>query len=183
MFKLLQYLFIFILLHISLEAYESEDKLKTAIVGKVAKYILWRESQADTFVITILNNKYGTLFDEVYFDKNIKSKPVVIRYIDNIENLESTDILYIAELKEFSLDKILQISKNRNILTVSDMRGFAQKGGDLQLYFVGQKLKLKMNIDAMQEEGFHIERTLLKIVEVDKIIEVAKKLLSPSTNE
>jgi len=166
MFKLLQYLLILILLHISLEAYESEDKLKTVIVGKVAKYISWRKRSEDSFVITVLNNKYGTLFDEVYFDKSIKSKPVVIRYIDNIANLGDTDILYIAELEELSLDEVLDISKNKNILTVSDMRGFAQKGGTLQLYFVGQKLKLKMNIDVLQDEGFHIERTLLKIVEV-----------------
>ena len=164
--KLFKYLLPFILLNVSLSAYESEDKLKTVIVGKVAKYISWNDCSSKTFVITVLNSSYSELFDEVYFDKKIKSKPVVIRHIDNIYDLGVTDILFISELGEFTLDEVFMMSKNRNILTVSDMRGFAQKGGNLQLYFVGQKLKLKMNVDAMQEEGFHVKRTLLKIVEV-----------------
>ena len=114
----------------------------------------------------MLNSSYSQLFDEVYFDKKIKSKPVIIRHIDNVDDIGTTDILFISELREFTLDEVFLMSRNKNILTVSDMRGFAHKGGNLQLYFVGQKLKLKMNIDAMQEEGFHVKRTLLKIVEV-----------------
>ena len=168
MLRFLKYILILLLLYTSLSAYESEDKLKTVIVGKVAKYISWRESKGDTFVITVLNNSYDTLFEEVYFGKKIKGKPVVIRYINSIKSLGTTDILYISQLKNSTLEEILLASKNKNILTVSDMRGFAHKGGDLQLYFLGQKLKLKMNTDVMQDEGFYIERTLLKIVEVVK---------------
>jgi len=166
MVKLFRYLLLLSLLNIVLFAYESEEKLKTVIVGKVAKYISWTENSRETFVITVLNSSYSQLFDEVYFDKKIKSKPVIIRHIDNVDDIGTTDILFISELREFTLDEVFLMSRNKNILTVSDMRGFAHKGGNLQLYFVGQKLKLKMNIDAMQEEGFHVKRTLLKIVEV-----------------
>ena len=166
--KLFQILLILLSFSIFLDAYESEDKLKTVITGKVAKYISWQEKDSEFFNIVVLNNQFGTLFDDVFEDKKIKSKPVYIHYIEYIQEIGMADILFISELGENSLDSVLAFTKGKNILTLSDLRGFAQKGGAIQFYFVGQKLKLKMNTDVMQEEGFHVERTLLKIVDITK---------------
>jgi hypothetical protein len=166
--KFLHLFFIFSLFSISLNAYESEDKLKVVIVGKVAKYITFKDNNETTFKITVLNNQCKNLFDNVYKNKKIKSKPVEIIYIDKIDNLKSTDILYISKMNTINLQKILQKINGKNIFTVSDMRGFAQRGGILQFYFHSQKLKLKMNTDILQKEGFGANRTLLRIVDIVK---------------
>ena len=166
--KFLYLFYILFLFNTSLNAYESEDKLKAVIVGKVAKYITWKDNNATTFKITILKDQYGDLFDEIYKDKQIKDKAVKVIYIKNIEELNDTDILYIPKVNSLELQEILKKTDNKNIFTISDIRGFAQKGGALQFYFHAQKLKLKMNIDVVQKEGFSVNRTLLRIVDIVK---------------
>ncbi len=166
MLKICIYILIFFI--IPLHAYESENKLKVVIVGKVAKYVTYNNNNFDTFRITILRNPFGELFDDVYKDKKIKSKPVRIKYIDEISELESTDILYIPKVNTVELSHILKETQNKNILTISDTRGFAQRGGIIQLYFVSQKLKLKINTNSAQLQDIKIKPTLLRIADVVK---------------
>lgn len=165
MFKII--LFIFILLT-SLNAYVSEDKLKVVIVGKVAKYITFKDIDKDNFIITVYKNRCNNLFDEIYKNKKIKNKPVKINYIDNIDELNSTNILYVSKINTLELTEILQKTINKNILTISDTRGFAHKGGVMQLYFISQKLKIKINTQSATKQNLKMESTLLRIADVVK---------------
>ena len=160
--------FLFLLNTLMLHAYESEDKLKTVIVGKIAKYISWNEHTSDYFVITVLNNQFGSMFDEVYRNRSIKNRPVKIQYITNIEDMNSSDILFISQKNLHDIDEILLKTKGLNILTVSDLRGFAQKGGSVQLYFLGRNLKIIINIDAMKEKHFRVNNRLIRVSEILK---------------
>ncbi len=158
----------FLLLSLSLNAYETEDKLKVIIVGKVAKYITYSEDNFDTFTITVLNDPFDGLFDKIYIDTKIKSKPVKIVYIDDINNLNSTNVLYIPKVSHSELSHILKKTEDKNILTISDNRGFASRGGVIQLYFVSQKLKLKINTASAKKKNIQIAPMLLRISDVVK---------------
>ena len=150
----------------NLHAYESEDKLKAIIIGKVSKFISWEENTQDEFVITVLKDPFNGLLEKIYSKKKIKSKKVKIVYIDNINELKFTNILYIPNSESSNLHKILQKIKNKNILTVSDIRGFAEKKGTMQIYFASQKIKLKINLDTAKEDKLQIKSSLLRIATV-----------------
>ena len=147
-------------------AYESEDKLKSIIIGKLAKYITWNTASSESFVITILQNPFGDLLDKSYQDKKIKSKAVKIKYIDKPDELEFTHILYIPQVNQKQLEQILKKANQNNVLTISDSRGFAEKGGIVQVYFVSQKVKLKINLDIAKAENLMISSALLRIATV-----------------
>jgi len=161
-----------LILIVNLYASLSEDKLKVIIIGKVAKYVVWpKENNTKEFHITILQNPFGTLPDTIYKNKQINNKPVVIQYIDTVDtldNLAKTDILYIPKSEASHLQKILQTLHGKGIFTMSDIKGFAQKHGMLQLYFVSRKIKLKINLDAVKKEHLNIRSTLLRIAKVIK---------------
>lgn len=160
---------IFLLLSLflcNLNAYESEDKLKVIIIGKISKFISWENNTQDDFVITVLNDPFKNLFKKIYAKKKIKSKNVKIVYIDSIDDLKFTNILYIPSSELSNLQNILQKTKTKNILTVSDIRGFAEKKGSVQIYFVSQKIKLKINFDTTKRDGLKIKSTLLNIATV-----------------
>jgi hypothetical protein len=149
-----------------LNASQSEEKLKAVIMGKVAKFITWKDNTHNTFVITILDNPFNGLIDKLYESKKIKSKRVQIIHTDSINNLGFTNILYIPASRASELSDILKKTKNKNILLVSDIRGFAEKKGTLQIYFVSQKIKLKINLDTAKKENLKIKSSLLRIVSV-----------------
>lgn len=159
-------IFILFLVLTNVNAYESEDKLKVIIVGKVAKFITWDNIAHDKFVITILKNPFDNLFDKIYRDRKIHKKDVQLKYINNINDLTFTNILYIPKVRSAELAKVVKETKSKNILTVSDMRGFAEKGGMIQIAFSSQQAKLKINMDNTDKENLHIKASLLKISDV-----------------
>lgn len=150
-------------------AYESEDKIKAVLIGKLAKYIKWEDKKkSSSFIITILNNPYNDLFDKIYNNKKIHGKAVQIRYLDDIDALEDSDVLYISDRDTESLSQILALTSDKNILTISDMRGFAERKGVVQIYFTSQKAKLKINVDAAKEQNLKIKSSLLNIADIVK---------------
>lgn len=159
-------LILIFILYSHLNAYESEDQIKAVIVGKVAKFIKWEDKQSENFVITILNNPFEKLFENIYKDKKIHSKNVEIKYIDNIDDLSFTNILYIPKMNTEKLKQILKKIENKNILTISDMRNFAIKGGIIQVNFHSQLAKLKINLAGASKENLQIKASLLSISDV-----------------
>jgi len=160
------FLSILFLSFINLYASPSEDKLKAVIIGKIAKFITWESKQEKNFVITVLDSKTKNLLDKVYHDKSIKSKKVKIVHIKNINELGFTHILYIAPSHASSLKNILAKIEDKNILTVSDIRGFSEKEGVVQIYFASQKVKLKINLDSAKKSHLKISSSLLRIATV-----------------
>jgi len=165
---MLKIIIFFLILTLSLNAYETEDKLKVIIVGKIAKHISCNKKSVDTFTITIFKDPFNGLFDEIYRDKEIKSRSVKIVHIDNIDNLTSTNVLYIPKVSYSELSHILKKTEDKKILTISDNRGFASRGGVIQLYFVSQKLKLKINTSSAKKKNIQIAPMLLRISDVVK---------------
>jgi len=98
--------------------------------------------------------------------KKIHNKPIELKYITNIDDLGTTNILYLPQSNTKNLLKILQKLQGKNILTVSDIRGFAEKKGMLQIYFVSQKPKLKINLDQAHKHKLKISLSLLRIADV-----------------
>lgn len=167
--KMRRIFFLFILLlYVHLSAYESEDKLKVVIAGKVAKYTDWENKNYSKFKITILHNPYNSLFDETFLGKKIKDKEIEIEYINSLDELQETNMLYISTADAKELETILKQVQGKGILTVSDIRGFAEKEGIIQIYFVSQKVKLKINLDVARRENLKISSSLLNIATVIK---------------
>jgi len=138
------------------------------LVGKVGKYVTWDHQNNEKFIITILDNQDNNLFDKVYKNKKIKKHNVELKYIDNIDELSETNILFISVSKSNNLQEILEKTSNKNILTVSVIRGFAQKGGILQIYFSSQKPKIRINLNASKKENLKIKSSLLRISDIVK---------------
>lgn len=149
-----------------LTAYESENKVEINIIAKASKFIKWKKKPYAEFIITILNNPYGELFDEILANKTINRKKVKLIYIDDINKLQDTHILYVAKSDAKDLENVLAAVANKNILTVSGIRGFAEKDGLMQIYFVLQKVKLKINLDTAKKEKLKISSSLLRISDI-----------------
>ena len=164
--SLIKKFFIVLLFFNSLNGYQLEDKLQVIITGKIAKFISWDSNNSETLDITVFNNKFGTYFDELYKDKKIKGKNVVINYIDRIEQIKNTHILYICNVDFNTLNNIFSYTKDKKVVTISDIRGFAQKGGMVQIYQKNQKLKLKINLDIVNQKNIQIKSSLLRIVDI-----------------
>lgn len=147
-------------------AYESEDRLQGLLIGKMAQFINWQNANDDQFVIAVLDESFANLLQSLYANTKIKNKQVTIKHISQIEQLTQGDVLYISNINPAELENILALAKQQNILTVSNMRGFAERQGMVQIYFVSQKPRLRINLDSTRQANLQIQSTLLQISDV-----------------
>jgi hypothetical protein len=159
---------ILLLVYTNIFAYVQENRLVCAVTSKIAKFTQKNNSDINPYTITILHNKYGSLFTDLFKEIKINNKNVQILYIDDIHKLKESNVLFIFDTPIKELNEILSFIKNKHILTISTMRGFAQRGGMIQIYAQNQKLKLNVNLDRVKKEKIYINSALLRIASIVK---------------
>jgi hypothetical protein len=61
---------------------------------------------------------------------------------------------------------ILSCTGNKPILTVSDTKGFAEKGVLINFYMMGDKIKFEINEKAVHESGLVMSYRLLNLARI-----------------
>ena len=147
-------------------AANEELNLQAVFLGRFAKFIEWPSSNKDKFIITLIDeNPFDNLLDDLYRNKKIHNKPIEINYVTQIQDIKDSDILFITLDKQTEIQKVIEYAKARSILTISERRGFAQRGGIIQLNFVMQKTQLKINYDSALKSKIKISAPLLAIAQ------------------
>ncbi|PHQ92784.1 MAG: hypothetical protein COB42_00130 [Sulfurimonas sp.] len=168
--KKLKFFFFLFLSFSTLNAASSQDDVKVAIIGKLSNFITWKSpSNNQNFIITVVGDKaFKKHLYTKYNEKNINSKKVLVLYVDSIDDLRPSDILYTGKLSQTEQYKFINYSKKNSILSISEAYGFAQRGGIIQLYFVSQNLKFKINHKASIQSNLKINAALLSIATIVK---------------
>ena len=75
-------------------------------------------------------------------------------------------ILFISSSEEKRLAKILEILKDSSVLTVGEMKQFAQSGGMVNFTIKENKIRFEINVDAAVRAELKISSKLLKLAEI-----------------
>jgi len=149
-----------------LYASNQERDLQAVFVGRFAKFTQWPHQNQKFFYITLIDkDPFDHLLEELYRDKTIHDKPIKIRYVSKIEEIGYTDILFITLDNQEEVQRAIEYATKHSILTISTQRGFAQRGGIIQLSFVMQKPHLVINNAAAKDAKIQIQAPLLAIAQ------------------
>ena len=153
-----------IVLLMPLFASNQERDLQAVFLGRFAKFIEWPKSYSDVFTITLIDeNPFDDLLDKLYIDKKIHGKKIRIKYVTDIKDIGESDILFITLESAKEVRRVIEYAQKNSILTISEKRGFAQRGGIIQLGFVMQKPYLVINYDSSIKSNIKISSSLLAI--------------------
>jgi len=174
--KIIKYLICFSIIYLPTVAAGqlSEYEMKAIFLERFTRFIEWPEegrpdSTSETFILGVIGkNPFGSILDEIYSDQKIKNKAVEIRYISNMEEITGCHLLFIARSKKQKLQGILSFINEKPILTVSDTKGFAQKGVHINLYRKKDGTGFEINLSAALRTGFKISHLLLNIAKIVK---------------
>ncbi len=150
----------------------SEYKLKAAYLYQFTKFTQWPESKfedANTPIkICVLgHNPFGSLLDN-FSNRSSQQRSISIKLIKNLKALPDCHIVYIDKSEKKRLQNILKKIKNMPVLSVSDITGFAQKGGIIGFIPKHKKLGIEVNIKASK-----IAKTKLssKLIEISSVVD------------
>lgn len=139
--------------------------VKAAFLYNFIKFVTW-ENEQNT------DNVGVCAFGDSEFIKDLKSiegKKAHERTISVIEmgalnKAIKCDVLFISRYESPEYKKLIAEAEKNKILTVSDIDGFAEKGGIIELFDTDDnRIRFKINIKAAERSGLKISSELLKL--------------------
>ncbi len=148
-----------------------EYKIKAAYLYNFTKFISWPDNSSETFDLCILgNDPFGEIIDPIETRK-VKNKPIRLYYLSSVTNVENCQIIYISQLNEDwnpleSVEDILIINSLKNTLIVSNSKKAQQINGMITFFLKDGKVKIQINMQAVNKSHLHISSKLLEVAEI-----------------
>lgn len=145
-----------------------EYQVKAAFIYNFLLFTEWPEdvfeSKTDPIEICILGqNPFENHLEVIADTKKAKERTINKKQIRSVEEAEGCEVLFVSQSESDKVDEILEIIKNKPILTISDMDNFSKAGGMVQLILIESKVNFVVNLSALNETGLKMSSKLLDL--------------------
>ena len=142
-----------------------DSKIKAVFIYRFIRYIQWPDlAAAKTFDIAVLGD--SDIIDplrEIALLMSAKGKKISIKEFAEPQNLDTCHILFISASMASQLEKVLSRIKGKNVLTIGDREGLANKGVSINFIVLDEELKFQMNPRALERAGLKVSSHLKKL--------------------
>ncbi len=145
----------------------TESQIKAVYLYNFGKFVRWQVNAAsggNSFDICVIGrNPFSGALASTVAGESIDGKPIVMRNIAGMQEASQCRILFISSSEAGRLKAILIAARHLSALTVSDISGFAPRGG--MIGFVSQegRVRFEVNVAPMGESGLTVSSELLKV--------------------
>jgi hypothetical protein len=145
----------------------AEYEVKAAFLYNFAKFTEWpagsfADDQSPLTICVLGDDPFGKAFYTIR-SKTVKNRPVAVREIADAGAAGGCHLLFIAASEHPHVDAIVGSLSKRSVLTVSDMKKFAQSGGMISFVMVDDKVRFEINNGAADRAGLKISSQMLKL--------------------
>lgn len=144
-------------------------QVKSILLRRIPRHFEWPPGSPvnkpnTPFILSVIGqNPFENWLDDLFSRKEIKKKKVEVRYINKVEEIDDTHLLFIARTSRKELNRILDYTSNRPILTVSDTEDYADRGVNVNIIPTEQStFKLEINEATVRRAGLAIKQTMFK---------------------
>ena len=140
----------------------TDANIKAVYILKIIDFVKWGDGRSIDEICVGGDDLVGSSLAQVqraskdYQDLKIQRKT-------GDTNLSGCDVVFISDSAESSLGKILYSLKGLPVLTVGDVRNFAERGGMVGFVASNKKIKLEVNTKAADEADVKVSSKLLGI--------------------
>ena len=183
-------------------ALSKEYRIKAAFIYNFIKFVKWPEEanegsektskDDDTITIGIIGkDPFGDAFEPVKGNP-VRGRKIVVKQFGefrrlvndksndkakseaNIEALRQCQLLFTCSSEKKDTDRIIEIVRGHNVLTIGETDGFVEAGGIVNFILEEKKLIFEVNLVASKRAHLEISSKLLR---------VAKRVIKEKTSE
>ncbi|ATX81247.1 protein of unknown function (DUF4154) [Mariprofundus ferrinatatus] len=147
------------------------DDLKSVYIFNFIRFTEWPENdsgQGDSATtLNILNNdRILEILEAIAAKPAGRQVGLKLQSCKDEACIQGSSVLYIGESEWSGLDPLLKLVDGRPILTISDIPGFAERGGMIEIKYHNEKLTFAVNLQAVERAGLYISAQLLQLGDV-----------------
>lgn len=150
-----------------LGAADLEYQVKAAYLYNFLRFIDWPSQAFRTgdggYDLCILGrDPFGEELTPVS-SKTAQNRPIRLRRLGGGNDLRSCHLVFIGQSEAARVSRILLQLRGSNVLTVSDLPGFAVQGGVIGFAMERGKVRLEVNLESAHRAGLRISSKLLEV--------------------
>lgn len=155
----------------------TEYQVKALFLLNFTKYVDWPATAvADTNTHVTIgiygDNQFGDNLQKAVAGRVVNGRSIVIRQIDNTNDLVKCQVLFLNCPEPKDAAKILALVKTSPVLTVGETDQFTGQGGIIRFLKKDGKVRLEINLPAAQLANLRISSKLLSVA--DNVIGATK---------
>lgn len=149
----------------------SEYLIKAGYIYNFAKLVEWPATtfaQPDSpIVIGIVgNDPFGPVIDKVLEGKKVNGHPFLIKRLKTTADVKECHILFVGSSLGPHVSDTIRLTRGTPVLTISEIPGFADRGGIINLTLEQNKVRFEVNVEAAKEADLNISSRLLVLAKV-----------------
>lgn len=157
------------------EPVSKEYQLKAAFLHKFLGFIEWERpdpagdvdksdaSRHETICIWG-ENPFGDALSRLVELHKMEFKQVSVQSVQEPKSLSACHLLYVSRSEEDKVDRTLELLRNSPVVTVSDIPGFAEKGGTIEFVVEDQRyIRFIINPSRARTNGIRFSSQLLAL--------------------
>jgi hypothetical protein len=148
-----------------------EYQVKAVFLYNFVQFVQWPpEAFPDPkspLVVGILGpDPFKAYLDEVVKGEKVDGHPIVVARYGRVEDVKDCHLLFVGGADSDRIAAILPSLKSRRILTVGESELFARNGGMVSFVTRQGRIRLKINLDAVQAARLGVSSKLLRLAEI-----------------
>lgn len=151
----------------NVENEQKEYKLKAAFLLNFSKFTTWpkevsaQPGQEFDFCI-VGEDPFGTTLAGLD-SKTVGGRKVRLLYAESIAEAPSCHVMFVSKSEQNHLEQLENINVGRPILTVSDIKGFSNRGGIFEFITKAGRLSFIVNNRQAAQNGLQVNASLLNL--------------------
>jgi hypothetical protein len=151
------------------DADTDEELLKTAYVYNFFAFTRWPETGMGSgdepllLCTTGADSQIESL--QSLNDETVDGRPIRVQARDG-RDIDDCDALYIGASAYPRLGRLLDQARQRPMLTVSEIRGFADSGGMIQMYRARSRIRFRINVETARLANLGFSARLLDLADI-----------------
>jgi hypothetical protein len=150
-----------------------EYQIKAAFLFNFAQFVEWPTNAFATtnspLVIGVLGeNPFGGALEQTLKGEAIQGRQLTMKNSQSVEDLKDCQIIFISKSEKEHVADILSTLDSRPVLTVSEFDGFAKRGGIINFYLDGKKVRFSINATAAKNHDLRMSSELLHLGKIVK---------------
>jgi YfiR/HmsC-like len=149
----------------------SEYLIKAGFIYNFARLVEWPQSsfpQPDSPIVIGIEgtDPFGNILERVLDGKKVNGHGFVIRRLKSLASAKECHILFISASETGRLDEVIRVTNASPVLTISEIPGFANHGGMINLVLEDNKVRFEVNVEAAREADLNISSRLLALAKI-----------------
>jgi YfiR/HmsC-like len=145
-----------------------EYEIKAAFLYNFTRFVAWPARafsgpDAPLAIGVLGDDPFGPALEATIRGEVVRRHPLVVRRSGRIGDLVGCQLIFVSRSESGRLGPIFAALDHRPALTVSDIAGFASRGGVICFYLKGDRVRFMINPAAADRAGLKISSQLLSL--------------------